>query len=62
MSQGLCSSHADCITFTFGVQAVKVMSFWTEYFWKWSKCHNKNIRCCGNLAPRLVDFCLWYQL
>lgn len=27
-----------------------------------TKCHNKNIRCCGDLAPRLVDFCSWYQL
>ena len=62
MSQVLCSSHTSCITFTLSVQAVKVTSFWTEYFWKRTKCHNKNIRCCGDLAPRLVDFCSLYQL
>jgi hypothetical protein len=62
MSQVLCFSHTGSVTFTVGVQAVKVISFWTEYFRGWTKCHNKNIRCCGDLAPRLTDFCSWYQL
>jgi hypothetical protein len=62
MSQVLHSCCTGCIMFTLSVQVVKVMSFWTECFWKWTKCHNKNIRCRGYLAPRLVDICSWYQL